>query len=901
MKAWNISQRLVLAVTLPVLVSICVVWGFISWNHYLEMSAQRKTDSQYASHSASKQLVDLRLNLHPDPNNTLSTYLKHIINQYPSLEAIAVVDQHGRLLSSYGAIEWLRQWRNLGEQPAAQQDYNMGELGNVLVEPLYITASGQRSESPQAYVLTHYLEGGHWIYKPNLLLTFLLIGGLLSYLTGRRLSQAFIQYHEVLISQVKALRHPQYYDNKTNDKQPALDKLTHAFTETAHHIKRLQNELQDDRNQIAAELEQNLKIIEEQNIELDIARKQALEASRIKSEFLANISQEIRTPMNGMMGFTNLLLKTPLTAEQRESIITMRQCITSLTKLLEDVLNFSKLEAEDVSLHDTKVSLHDCVETVLMDLGEQARARKIQVIPFIYQDVPQQVIADPIKLREVLSHLIKHSINFCDPGTIITRIMLESQHDNKVGIKVAIESSHPKLTNPDQKLFAAFQQGDTTQARPISGAGLTLAIAKKLIEAMGGTLGFDHGEGCSTIWFTLELEHSPLSAPAVQNSPFTNKHVLLVDACAASRRSLEHMLTAQKLSVESLTDWSELQRISLSHFDGVILSTDYHVKANQLEQCYEKLHARQANVLILTCDEQHIPEYLRSNITYLVKPFARQQLFDGLKKQLNIQDSEHENTSFMQDGFIKALAVDDNVANLRLIKSLLEQYHIQVTLAQSGFDAVNLAKQQVFDFILMDMHMPGMDGIQTTHMIRQSTFNIRTPIIALTAHVLPEDTENQVKQGLDDLIVKPINDEQLKTEKHKLIQKVLAEQASLDLTTSTPSMKKHQLIVWDECLERAGNKPELAKEMLSMLIESIPEARHKIQHAHQAKDTQDLLNHVHKLHGATCYCGVPELRKIAHDLETALKRSELEHLDSMVSQLVSQLAEVESEATEYLD
>src|SRR5690606_30019243 len=299
-----------------------------------------------------------------------------------------------------------------------------------------------------------------------------------------------------------------------------MDELAAGINRMAQALQNAQEELQHSIEQATEDVRQNLETIEIQNIELDFARKEALEASRIKSEFLANMSHEIRTPLNGILGFTNLLQKSELSPRQQDYLTTIEKSAEILLTIINDILDFSKIEAGKLILDRVPFPLRDIVEEVMVMLAPAAHAKNLDLVPLVYNDVPDNIMGDPLRVKQVITNLVNNAIKFTQTGEVVLRASLEDEdtEHNRVTLRLSITDSGVGLSRAQQQsLFNAFSQADASTARQYGGTGLGLAISKRLVEEMGGKIGLESelGKG-STFWFTLTPE---LSSTGDSSSP----------------------------------------------------------------------------------------------------------------------------------------------------------------------------------------------------------------------------------------------------------------------------------------------------------------------------------------------------------------------------------------------
>src|SRR5690606_17679143 len=271
-----------------------------------------------------------------------------------------------------------------------------------------------------------------------------------------------------------------------------MDELASGINRMAEALLSAREELQQSIDQATEDVQQNLETIEIQNIELDLARKEALEASRIKSELLANMSHEIRTPLNGILGFTHLLQKSDLTPRQQDYLATIEKSADSLLGIINEILDFSKIEAGKLVLESVPFNLRDLIEDTLTILGPAAHAKQLELVSLVYRDTPLSLVGDPLRLKQVLTNLVSNAIKFTNEGTVVVRAMVEDERSDRAQLRISVQDTGIGLTDQDLRaLFQAFSQADNSISRQPGGTGLGLVISKRLIEQMGGEIGVD--------------------------------------------------------------------------------------------------------------------------------------------------------------------------------------------------------------------------------------------------------------------------------------------------------------------------------------------------------------------------------------------------------------------------
>ncbi|HGO9498705.1 TPA: two-component system sensor histidine kinase GacS [Pseudomonas aeruginosa] len=682
-----------------------------------------------------------------------------------------------------------------------------------------------------------------------------------------------------------------------------LDELASGINRMAETLQSAQEEMQHNIDQATEDVRQNLETIEIQNIELDLARKEALEASRIKSEFLANMSHEIRTPLNGILGFTNRLQKSELSPRQQDYLTTIQKSAESLLGIINEILDFSKIEAGKLVLENLPFNLRDLIQDALTMLAPAAHEKQLELVSLVYRDTPIQLQGDPQRLKQILTNLVGNAIKFTQGGTVAVRAMLEDESDDRAQLRISVQDTGIGLSEEDQQaLFKAFSQADNSLSRQAGGTGLGLVISKRLIEQMGGEIGVDStpGEGAE-FWISLSLPKSRDDNEEPGASWAAGQRVALLEPQELTRRSLHHQLTDFGLEVSEFADLDSLQESLRNPPPGQLpislavlgVSAAIH-PPEELSQSFWEFERLGCKTLVL-CPTTEQAQYHATLPDEQVeaKPACTRKLQRKLQELLQVRPTRSDKPHAMVSGRPpRLLCVDDNPANLLLVQTLLSDLGAQVTAVDSGYAALEVVQRERFDLVFMDVQMPGMDGRQATEAIRRWEAEREVspvPVIALTAHALSNEKRALLQAGMDDYLTKPIDEQQL--------AQVVLKWTGLSLGQSLASMSRApqlgQLSVLDpeEGLRLAAGKADLAADMLAMLLASLAADRQAIRQARDNDDRTALLERVHRLHGATRYCGVPQLRAACQTSETLLKQNDpaaaaaLDELDKAIEAL----------------
>jgi len=744
-----------------------------------------------------------------------------------------------------------------------------------------------------------------------LLATLFIIAGIAFYL-----NRAIIRPVHHMIRTVIEIREGNLESRVPTHSKGELRELEVGINAMAETIKDAYNEMQNSVEQATLDLRETLETIEIQNIELDMARRDAQRANQVKTEFLANMSHEIRTPLNGILGFARLLGRSNLTKKQADQVDTIMSSSQVLLTIINDVLDFCKIEAGKLTLDNRSSNLRVAIEEVLAMLNPASAAKNLEVVSLFYNDVPEQLIFDPLRLKQVLTNLISNAIKFTNDGSVVVRTMIEQHQGHKVTVRVSVTDTGIGLTKIQQKtLFQAFSQADSSTAREFGGTGLGLVISKRLVEQMGGDIGLEsQKDKGSTFWFNIRAD----IAPAVQQPPkltaLVGLTVAVVEQREMSRLAFRHQFEGWGAMTFELNTPAELiahleQNISPRPNIAVIALAQQPTD-DELCRALFKIERDLACPALVIADgsDDDISARLveQGSQFYLTSPVRNSDLYQTVKQMItpHIDNPNAKTELQLRDlkSTIKVLAVDDNAANLKLIVTLLEDIGVAVDAAAGGEEALNKARVQAYDLIFMDIQMPTMDGLSATRQIRKIELKPqRVPIVALTAHALADEREAMLVAGMDDYLAKPIDEDQL----HKTLSKwtgvtLLAPQDQTEPfeQEDQPAVRLEPMLVAEQPvdlvsgLQKANGKLGLAKDMFAMLADSLSNDQAQINLLYRQDNLTALLERIHRLHGATLYCGLPRLQMTLKHAEQLLKQDHRSGLDDALVMLNQEIESV---------
>ncbi len=732
----------------------------------------------------------------------------------------------------------------------------------------------------------------------------LVLALLLASFLARRLALTIARPVQALSSTVKTVTDSDDYSLRAERfSSDELGILTDGFNDMLDQIQRRDHAL--------------AKMVEQ----LKLSKETAEEANRSKSLFLAAMSHEIRTPMNGVLGMAELLKGTGLDERQQRFADTLQRSGESLLEIINDILDFSKIEAGKLVLESNEFDLRELVEDIAELMATRAHEKDLDLLTMLPPDMPEQMEGDANRLRQVLVNLIGNALKFTERGEVVLRIDIQETGDNACRLDFSVRDTGIGIESDAlERIFDAFSQADSSTTRRYGGTGLGLAISRQLVGLMGGRMRVDSTPGKGSVFsFSLSLPYRRQAAPRRnwRLDDLKGVRVLIVDDNATNREILHNQVIAWGMRNGSAVGGEEalsrLRAASMERDPYEVAIVDWHMPGMDGIELARAIREDDAlsgiRLLMLSSggDESRLAR--QSHIDcYLTKPVRQRQLYECLRRVLIGESVNGQAVTIERARLVdmhceaRILLAEDNPVNQEVALSMLEPLGCRLEVAMNGREAVDRLATADFDLVLMDCHMPEMDGFSATREIRRrEQGGPAIPIIALTANVQKGIEAECHSAGMNDYLSKPFRQHQLlemlkrwipervgadpeAVENEKRVDDDVDMPISDDASLSAPAD--------DEVLDASAlesililNKPELLNRVIDIYLETTPELIDEIHSAVTRRDAQRLKAAAHSLKSASANLGASDVAALCRGLEEAALQRRMNEAPSLDTRL----------------
>ncbi len=638
----------------------------------------------------------------------------------------------------------------------------------------------------------------------------------------------------------------------------------------------------------------------ELGLEITKMKDDLVAAVNAKSEFLSVISHEIRTPMNAVIGMSGLLMDTNLTIEQKEYVETIRSSGDKLLTLINDILDFTEIDSGKLSLEYQPFSLRNCIGDAMDLISSSALSKHLEVIYYVDPQVPENIFGDITRLRQILVNLLNNAIKFTNQGDIFLSVVKIDKPGEDIELEFSIRDTGIGINNTDaEKIFKEFSQVDSSLTRKYGGAGLGLAICKKLVDMMGGNIWFESKEGLgTTFYFTINVKRSNVVDEKdylLSDIPnLKGKNILIIDENRVLRQivSLQTQMWGMKPKTTP-SGYEAIDWLKKYKFDAVLLDLVLNEKYNgEIIKEIRKIKGDNFPIVALKgksdekADNFKVQELFTADIT---KPINQEELFDLFsmicaENKTSLIKSEVAEKKLSEKLPLKILIAEDNIINQKIASRILSQMGYTADVAGDGIEVLECLARQHYDLVLMDVQMPELDGLQTTGRILEKWIPAERPkIIAMTANATQGDMENCMNSGMDDFISKPILSEELRTMLEKWGSNPITKVTGA-LTYNNEDLIDSNTVNNLKQITGIDNKSFLT-EVINLYSKQTPQIISDIKKHWKNNDMQKLILSLHNLKGSSINMGAKMIQELSKNIETRCRKGDMGEIGNDIERL----------------
>ena len=645
-------------------------------------------------------------------------------------------------------------------------------------------------------------------------------------------------------------------------------------------------------------------------LRISAAKMRSDEENKAKSSFLASVSHEIRTPMNAIIGMAELLLRGGLSVEARGFVHDIKQAGNNLISIINDILDFSKIEAGKLEIIPVKYLLSSLINDTVNIIRVRLSGKPIRFFTNIDGQIPNSLIGDEMRLRQILINLLSNAVKYSQKGHISLSITVEKREGKLAWLKIAVSDTGKGITPEDQaKLFDEFSQVDQKKNLGIEGTGLGLAITRRLCVAMGGNISVESEYGVGSVFTVILPQGIESEEPFAEVEEPEQKKVLVYEKRAASARSISSSLENMKVPHTLVTNPGDLSdalmREEWTHvFSSASLYKDIKPVISRDESSFPGLKKPSLALTVEWSDEANIPD-----ARFLFLPVHSLSVANVLNGKEDTRGyAERDKSSGTIRFTLKSarlLVVDDIVTNLKVAEGLLTPYQAEVDTCMSGREAIELVKQQEYDIVFMDHMMPGMDGIEATTAIREwemsqeNRQHRQVPIVALTANAISGMKEMFIEKGFNDFLAKPIDVSKLDEMLDRWIPEEKKEQETengVDSQPPAPDLQPPIISIpgvdTQQGIAMTGGKIEFYRKVLTLFGKDAAERLSLLQTVPKTDTLTSFVTQVHALKSASASIGAAQVSALAAELENAGKAGDSAFIGKQLPVFAGQLAEL---------